>query len=108
MTRRHRPIWVVLVLVVAASSCASDRTPSSASDPPFLDLSTTDVTSATSATAASLDIPDSRDGDCSRTPVDWSIPEVQGIATDATIYGLLFPTHSRRVRAGEELKIVGG
>ena len=31
---------------------------------------------------------------------------MQGIATNATIYGLLFPTHVRQVRVGEELKIV--
>jgi hypothetical protein len=32
--------------------------------------------------------------------------EVQGVATDATVYGLLFLTHPTPVRAGETLKIV--
>ena len=101
-----RSIWVVMVLVVAASSCSSDSTPSSASDPPVVDLTTTEASSATSTTVASVDVPGSGDGDCNQTPVDWSIPEVQGIAINATIYGLLFLTHVRRVHAGEELKIV--
>lgn len=32
--------------------------------------------------------------------------EVIGVATDATIYGLLFPTGPLPIRAGDELKIV--
>ena len=32
--------------------------------------------------------------------------EVTGVATDATIYGLLFPTEPLPIRSGDELKIV--
>ena len=43
-------------------------------------------------------------------PCDAATPivdnEVIGVATDATIYGLLFPTEPLPVRAGDELKIV--
>ncbi len=41
----------------------------------------------------------------SPTPI-LSGDEVQGVATDASVYGLLFLTHSLPIRIGEELKIV--
>lgn len=52
--------------------------------------------------------PPSADGQaCDRTPIQTSgVPEVQGIGRDATIYGLLFPTHPGPIRSGDELKIV--
>lgn len=39
------------------------------------------------------------------TPI-FNGDEVQGVATDASVYGLLFLTHSPPIRNGEELKIV--
>lgn len=41
----------------------------------------------------------------SPTPI-LSGDEVHGVATDASVYGLLFLTHSLPIRNGEELKIV--
>ena len=102
-----RSIWVVMLLAVAAASCSSDSSANSTSEPQaVVESTTTAVTSATSITAASVDVFNSGADDCNQTPVVWSVPEVQGIATNATIYGLLFPTHEGPVRAGDELKIV--
>ena len=71
-------------------------------------VSCSDTTSGRSATTTADSSPSSVDGQaCDQTPIQTSgLPEVQGIGRDATIYGLLFPSHPGPVRAGEELKIV--
>ena len=82
-----------------------DSAPSSGQSDVLGDLGTASSeapppTSTTSPLAATCD---------SKTPIsqtEASLPEVQGVSTDGTIYGLLFVTHPLPIRNGDELKIV--
>ena len=86
-----RRVWsaVVIGITVACASCS-------------------DTTADRSATTTADSPPSASDGQaCDQTPIRASgFPEVQGIGRDATIYGLLFPTHPGPIRSGDELKIV--
>lgn len=93
-----RRVWsaVVIGVTVACAACSDTTSDRSA------------TTTVRSATTTADSPPSSSDGQaCDQTPIQASgFPEVQGIGRDATIYGLLFPTHPGPVRSGEELKIV--
>jgi hypothetical protein len=89
---------MALALTVAAAGCSG----SDASDSTHT-TSTTEATTTT-ATGAAAETCDAA------TPIgtgpESDGPEVQGIGTDATLYGLVFLTHPAPVRDGDELKIV--
>lgn len=112
-----RHLWsaVIVGVAVACASCSgtsSDRSAATIATAATTAESSPTVTAATSSppetTGAAPAPPPSGDGrPCDQTPIQTSgLPEVQGIGRDATIYGLLFPSHPGPVRAGEELKIV--
>ena len=93
-----------VVLLVACTSNASTLITSEGG------LATTQaVPTVTTTTPQAGTGPTSSETCDSQTPIgrgNNTIPEVQGIATDATVYGLLFLKHSPPIRDGEEVKIV--
>lgn len=97
-------LGLAVVVLVACTSDASTLITSEGG------LATTPAVPIVIATMPQADTaPPSAETCDSSTPIGGgnnTIPEVQGIATDATVYGLLFLNHSPPIRDGEEVKIV--
>ena len=101
---RNLPVAIAALLAVVACSgpnavvsAPADHVDTMATGPVPL---STSVSASVVATSTPIG--------CNETPTLMSggVTEVRGLATDASVYGLLFLTHAGPVRVGDELKIV--
>ena len=99
-------LGVVALLSASGCSTSAAKTQTAGTTPTATAVAATEPAARSSEATAAPATADAASTACASSTPIFNGDEVQGVATDASVYGLLFLGHSLPIRSGEELKIV--
>ncbi|MBI5088605.1 MAG: hypothetical protein HZB15_07030 [Actinobacteria bacterium] len=104
----HRPFAVALtaVLTIAIAACTGSDGDTASTGATSTAVTSPATTAAPLAPAERLGVVDLPCGERTAMTLTEEGLEVEGVATDATVYGLVFLAHPAPITAGEDVKIV--